>query len=409
MGTVVLEAMGAGVPVLCLDHQGAHDAVTESCGIKIPVVSPQDTIARLAAAIDSLARQPQRCRELGRAAKDRAKEYLWSRQGEAMAVLYRRVLEQANHRTEPTQAAPKASDRDGYPAQWLTLLRRRIGLGVSVPLRAIWKRPVGEGFGILLYHRVSTVADGMRLPAETVSRTRFREQLRGLLARGYTPWPLRKALAYYAEGWPIPPKTFVITFDDGCECLYHEAWPILRELGVPATIFLVTACLDTDRPLSFPRQCAATRSSYPAFFCRSLSTAECAEMLASGLVELGSHSHTHADFRDQPNSLEADFRASIEVLRDRFGLADAPFAFPYGYFTAAMSAALEKAGATCALTTSHDLVAPRSNRFAWGRFVVENYDTSASLAVKLDGWYTLLQNAWHRWQGRVGEELSACR
>ncbi|MGO8747993.1 MAG: polysaccharide deacetylase family protein, partial [Thermoguttaceae bacterium] len=295
------------------------------------------------------------------------------------------------------------------PPQWLTLLRRRIGLGVSVPLRAIWKRPVGEGFGILLYHRVSTVAGGMRLPAETVSPTRFREQLRGLLARRYRPWPLRKALAYYAEGWPIPPKTFVITFDDGCECLYREAWPILRELGVPATIFLVTACLDTNRPLSFPRQSAATPSSYPGSLGRSLSTAECAEMLASGIVELGSHSHTHADFREQPDSFEADCRASLAVLRDRFGLAEAPFAFPYGYFTAAMSGALEKAGATCALTTSHDLVAPRSNRFAWGRFVVENRDTSASLAVKLDGWYTLLQNAWHWWQGKAGEDLTACR
>jgi peptidoglycan/xylan/chitin deacetylase (PgdA/CDA1 family) len=408
MGTVVLEAMGAGLPVLCLDHQGAHDAVTDSCGIKIPVLSPQDTIARLAGAIDSLARQPQQCRELGRAAKDRAKEYLWSRQGESMAALYRRVLEQADRQAEPTSAAPQVSDRHGYPDHWLTSLRRRIGLGVSVPLRAVWKRPVGEGFGILLYHRVSTVAGGMRLPAETVSPTRFREQLRGLLARGYKPWPLRKALAHDAEGWPIPPKTFVITFDDGCECLYREAWPILRELGVPATIFLVTACLDTDRPLSFPRQSAARQISYPGSLGRSLSTAECGEMLASGIVELGSHSHTHADFREQPESFEADCRASLEVLRDRFGLADAPFAFPYGYFTAAMSAALEKAGAMCALTTSHDLVAPRSNRFAWGRFVVENRDTSASLAVKLDGWYTLLQNAWHWWQGEAGEGPIAC-
>ena len=107
MGTVVLEAMGAGLPVLCLDHQGAHDAVTDSCGIKIPVVSPQDTIGRFTAAIDSLARQPQRCRELGRAAKERAKEYLWSRQGEAMAALYRRVLERADRRVEPTPAAPE--------------------------------------------------------------------------------------------------------------------------------------------------------------------------------------------------------------------------------------------------------------------------------------------------------------
>ena len=131
------------------------------------------------------------------------------------------------------------------------------------------------------------------------------------------------------------------------------------------TIFLATACLDTNRPLSFPRQSAATPSSYPGSLGRSLSTAEsprCSPAESWNLAAIATRTPISANSRTH---FEADCRASLAVLRDRFGLAEAPFAFPYGYFTAAMSGALEKAGATLASTTSHDLVAPRSNRFAW--------------------------------------------
>src|SRR5262249_24396861 len=46
-GNVLLEALGAGLPVICLDHQGAHDIVTEECGIKVPVTHPTEVIAGL--------------------------------------------------------------------------------------------------------------------------------------------------------------------------------------------------------------------------------------------------------------------------------------------------------------------------------------------------------------------------
>ena len=50
-GTVVLEALGAGLPVMCLDHQGVGDIVDNSCGIKVPVSKPPEVIAGLCAAI----------------------------------------------------------------------------------------------------------------------------------------------------------------------------------------------------------------------------------------------------------------------------------------------------------------------------------------------------------------------
>jgi glycosyltransferase involved in cell wall biosynthesis len=92
-GTVVVEALGAGLPVICLDHQGVHDIVTDQCGLKIPVTTPREVIAGLADAIVRLARDPAERERLGRGAIERARDYLWSRQEEPLANVYRRVLD----------------------------------------------------------------------------------------------------------------------------------------------------------------------------------------------------------------------------------------------------------------------------------------------------------------------------
>ncbi len=98
-GTVVLEALGAGLPVVAFDHQGVGDVVTKDCGIKIPVEAPAKAIAGWARAISRLAADPELRERLGRGARDRARDYLWSCNGRRMADVYLRASEAA-----PTQA-----------------------------------------------------------------------------------------------------------------------------------------------------------------------------------------------------------------------------------------------------------------------------------------------------------------
>jgi peptidoglycan/xylan/chitin deacetylase (PgdA/CDA1 family) len=261
-----------------------------------------------------------------------------------------------------------------------------------------------NSFGILMYHRVTPRIAGVPRPTWNVTPERFRRQLESLLSRGYQPWPLRRALACRRAGEPIPARVFVVTFDDGYDSVYHNAWPILKALSVPATVFLVTSCLDADRPFVSDDWAAAGSADVPATAWKPLSTAHCAEMIGHGLVEIGSHTHTHADFRGRPEALRGDLARSLNVLRDILGVEQASFAFPFGYHDPDMVAAARETGVQCALTTEQELVGPRTDPFAWGRFTVVQADTAATLVLKLSGWYTMLRNACQRlrWQWRAG-------
>lgn len=86
--TVLLEALSAGLPVVCLDHCGFSDVVDETCGIKVPVGCPKDVIAGFAAALERLHDEVLRKR-LSEGARRRAAEYAWERKREALERIYR--------------------------------------------------------------------------------------------------------------------------------------------------------------------------------------------------------------------------------------------------------------------------------------------------------------------------------
>lgn len=96
---------------------------------------------------------------------------------------------------------------------------------------------------VLLYHRVTKLAADPQLLA--VEPERFREQMQLLLSE-YEPMPLRD-LARRARRGTAPRGAVAVTFDDGYADNLHVAEPILRELGVPATVFVATGHVGTGR------------------------------------------------------------------------------------------------------------------------------------------------------------------
>jgi glycosyltransferase involved in cell wall biosynthesis len=103
-GSVLLEALSHGLPVICLDHQGASDIVTGDCGIKIPVTTPGEVVARLRDAIVSLERNRGKLDEMSAGAVERAREFLWSRKIARTVRIYREVLAE---RASGTVANPR--------------------------------------------------------------------------------------------------------------------------------------------------------------------------------------------------------------------------------------------------------------------------------------------------------------
>jgi len=109
---------------------------------------------------------------------------------------------------------------------------------------------------ILMYHRVvPTSVDDARattwlryrsLPGIVVSPEMFENQLR-FLKRKYRIVSLEDLARLLAAGDDIPPKSVVITFDDGWRDNFDYAFPILKKLNVPATIFLTAEYIGTEK------------------------------------------------------------------------------------------------------------------------------------------------------------------
>jgi peptidoglycan/xylan/chitin deacetylase (PgdA/CDA1 family) len=250
-----------------------------------------------------------------------------------------------------------------------------------------------QAFGIITYHRVAPRTSANPQPPLNVTPDRFRRQLQGLLDRGYTAWSLDQVLAYRKENEPIPRTTFVVAFDDGFECVYEYAFPILRELGIPATLFLPTAWIDHDGPAAFDPWPLAGDQQHAAAW-RLVRTDQCLRMLESGLISLGSHTHSHADFRGKAQAFRTNVHASLTVLRKRFGVERPAFSLPFGFCEPSWPEIVRELGASCCLTTEAQLVKIGDDPYGWGRFGGEQYDSPRSLAVKLNGWFSLMRNMW---------------
>jgi len=90
--TVILEALASGVPVICPDHCGFPDVVSDRCGIRIPIRNIREFEAGLSRGIIEIARyETMRCR-LAAGALRSAREFSWEAKVEAIDRVYQRVL-----------------------------------------------------------------------------------------------------------------------------------------------------------------------------------------------------------------------------------------------------------------------------------------------------------------------------
>jgi peptidoglycan/xylan/chitin deacetylase (PgdA/CDA1 family) len=171
-------------------------------------------------------------------------------------------------------------------------------------------RPPRRGVVILCYHRVGRrTASTVDLPGWL-----FEEQVARLVA-GPGVVELDSALSSLEGPPPAGPDPVVVTFDDGTADFVDEALPILVQHQVPATVYVATDFVEHSR--TFPG------SGVP------LSWSALADAHATGLVTIGSHTHTHALLDRLPASdVEGELERSVSLIGERLGIECRHFAYP---------------------------------------------------------------------------------
>lgn len=175
---------------------------------------------------------------------------------------------------------------------------------------------------ILVYHQISDLPVELDPYHVSVSIDVFEWQMSYLKAAGYRVLKLTDAVRKMRAGEPLPPKSLVITFDDGYQDNYVHAFPVLRKYGFPATIYLVADYLG---------QSAVWHGELGHQF-PLMGLDEIAEMQESD-IEFGSHTRTHAAL----NKLDAEqvtweIQTSKQVLEDQLGRPVETIAYPYEGF-----------------------------------------------------------------------------
>ena len=248
---------------------------------------------------------------------------------------------------------------------------------VAAATGAVRRRHAGR-LVVLTFHRVRPGGDDPRTRAmRTLDAPAddFRRLLAWMRER-YEPLALADWLAREA---PPARASFAVTFDDGWADNYHHAFPVLRELGIPATIFLATGAVEDRMPFWWQRagladadierlkrlapddRAARLAALPPAAGAAAdfLTWDQVRELGRSGLVRFGAHGHGHGLLDQLPRAEAlADVRRCWELLQANVPDALVPaLAWPNGNARADLAGDLEALGLRAAFGTARGAAA----------------------------------------------------
>lgn len=151
--------------------------------------------------------------------------------------------------------------------------------------------PAGPSLRVLMYHKVS--ADGTK-DFLTVSSDDLREQFSYLQQNNYHAILLSDLVAYVLNKRELPTKPVLITFDDGYRDNWTVMYPLLKEYGMKAVIFLVASFINTNDYLRV----------------------EDIHAMDPGIVEFGLHSYDHKSYKElSADEITNDINHTKELLR----------------------------------------------------------------------------------------------
>lgn len=218
---------------------------------------------------------------------------------------------------------------------------------------------------ILMYHYVRTVTDpadqvGINL---SVKPELFDAQMRYLAENGYTTLTMQEVYAILSGQKTLPAKPIALTFDDGYRDFYTNAWPILHKYGLKATNYVVTDFIGWEQYMSWPML---------------------QELDATGQIEIGAHTRSHADLR----AISAERRwdeiiGSKAILEQGLGHPIGAFCYPAGFYNAAVIADVKRANYLTATTVEPGTKQTIQSAYEMPRIRVNGPDTLKTWISKL--------------------------
>jgi peptidoglycan/xylan/chitin deacetylase (PgdA/CDA1 family) len=211
---------------------------------------------------------------------------------------------------------------------------------------------------ILAYHNIGPEARGRLIIA---ART-FEEQMRYLKAQGYRVVSLEAFMEFASLRRQLPGRSVVLTFDDGYKSFLQYAYPVLRELGFTATLFVYTDYVGAGR--------------------NSLSWEELARLADEGF-EIGAHSKTHTDLRRKAGEADATFARRMQaelgqtLFEKHLGRPVRSFAYPFGAADSDVVTKVKDAGYHYAFTVRRD-----GNPSFTPRFLVNRSQIYAEMSLE---------------------------
>jgi peptidoglycan/xylan/chitin deacetylase (PgdA/CDA1 family) len=225
---------------------------------------------------------------------------------------------------------------------------------------------------VLCYHRLEGKAGG----ALSIEVDLFKSHMKQIKEKGLAVISMQDFLAWRRGEKTIPPKSVLITIDDGYVSGYEVGLPVLKEYNFPATYFIYTNFVNKGG--------------------KSMTWSQITELRDAGM-EIGSHTVSHFDLRHKPAKAPGDYDAwlkdevetSKQILEEKLGIKVSTIAYPYGYNNEKVRAAVQAAGYEAGFSVYGQRLGMSTNAFTLGRYDVTTKDVqghpSFDIAVGFQG------------------------
>ncbi len=209
-----------------------------------------------------------------------------------------------------------------------------------------------NGALILAYHRVLPDELVQHRGVLPVTVRQFSREMEYFARRHWKSCTLFELYRDYLLKAVAPRKVVVVTFDDGYRDNFRHAFPVLRGLGMKATVFLTAGYMGTERNLSaelYPH--TRTGAFVPFEEDAPLTRGQVREMMSMGM-EFGSHTISHCHLTQVEEHVAQDeIIGSKKILEDFLDTTVHTFCYPYGDLNEGIVGMVRDAGYEAAVVT----------------------------------------------------------